>query len=109
MNTTYRAHIKQTQRNVGIDVGKDLLDIHIEECDLHWQTENTAHGIKQLLSKLNRFKLTRVLVEATGGYERQLVELATEKGLPLIIVQPYQVRQFLQLVERYNLELGDEQ
>jgi len=94
MNTTNYAHMRNTQRNVGIDVGKDLLDIYIDECDLHWQVDNNPAGIKQLLSRLNRFKLTRVLVEATGGYERRLVEAAVAKDMPIIIVQPYHIRQF---------------
>ena len=34
----------------------------------------------------------------------ELVNLQEVKGK----VKPYQIRQFLQLVERYNLELGDE-
>jgi transposase len=94
MNTTNYARIKNTQRNIGIDVGKDMLDIYINECDQHWQAENNPAGIKQLLSRLNRFKLTRILVEATGGYERQLVEAASAKGMPIIIVQPYHIKQF---------------
>lgn len=94
MNTTNYARIRNTQRNVGIDVGKDMLDFYIAECDLHWQSENNPAGIKRLLSKLNRFKLTRILVEATGGYERQLVEAATSRGMPIIIVQPFHIRQF---------------
>jgi transposase len=94
MNTTNYARMRNTQRNVGIDVGKDMLDIYINECDQHWQAENTLDGIKQLLSRLNRFKLTRILVEATGGYERKLVEAASAKAMPIIIVQPYHIRQF---------------
>ena len=35
-----------------------------------------------------------MLVEATGGYERPIVEAATELSMPIIIVQPIQVRQF---------------
>ncbi len=33
MKTTNYARMRNTQRNVGIDVGKDLLDIYINECD----------------------------------------------------------------------------
>jgi len=94
MNTTINASSRKTERNVGIDVGKDTLDIYIYELERHWQAANTLVGIKQLIKQLNRYQLTRVLVEATGGYERRLVEACAEKGLPVIIVQPIQVRQF---------------
>lgn len=89
-----KAHIRNNQRHVGIDVGKDTLDIYIYEIDKHWQTANTSADIKTLIQKLKRYALTRILVEATGGYERRLVEACAEKSLPIIVVAPIQVRQF---------------
>lgn len=94
MKTTTRAHNRSKERNVGIDVGKSYLDIYIYEIDLYWQEENNPEGIKALIKILRRYKLTRVLVEATGGYERLVVESLADKGLPVIIVQPIKVRQF---------------
>ena len=93
MNTT-TSNTNSKERNVGIDVGKSTLDIAIVELNLYWQEANTPEGIKHLLSKISRYKLTRILVEATGGYERGVVEACAEKELPIIIVQPIQVRQF---------------
>ena len=94
MNTTNQEYIKSSDRNVGIDVGKDTLDVYVYELDLHWQESNTGEGVRRLVNRLKRFQLTRVLVEATGGYERPIVEAATELSMPIIIVQPIQVRQF---------------
>lgn len=94
MNSTNNANIRSKQRNIGIDVGKYFLDVYIFELEIHWQVENNPDDIRQLLIKLNRYKLTRILVEATGGYERLLVEFAAAKRLPVVIVQPIQVRQF---------------
>ena len=94
MNTNTIASLRSKERHVGIDVGKFFLDIFIFELDMHWQEENTAAGIKRLVTVLKRYKLTRVLVEATGGYERNFVVACAEKSLPVIIVQPIQVRQF---------------
>ena len=94
MNTTTAAHINRSERNVGIDIGKSMLDMCIYEVDIYTQHPNTPEGIRQLLKQLSRYKVTRIIVEATGGYERTLVEACAEKELPLIIVQPMQVRQF---------------
>lgn len=94
MNTTTAAHIDHNERNVGIDIGKSMLDACIYEVDVYLQYPNTPEGIRELLKKLSRYKLTRILVEATGGYERGLVEACAEKDFPLIIMQPTQVRQF---------------
>lgn len=94
MNSMTKTNSRNNERNVGVDVSKDSLDIHIYETDKHWQTANTAEGVKSLIRQLKRYQLTRVLVEATGGYERGLVEACAEKSLPVIVVQPIQVRQF---------------
>jgi transposase len=94
MNTTNQKHINSSDRNVGIDVGKATLDVYVYETDLHWQDSNTDEGVRRLAKRLKRFQLTRVLVEATGGYERRFVESACEHDIPVIIVQPIQVRQF---------------
>jgi transposase len=94
MNTTNQANIRNKERHVGIDIGKDSLDIYIFELEKYWRTNNTLKDIKKLITQLNRYQLTRVLVEATGGYERKLVEACAEKGLPVVIVQPIKVRQF---------------
>lgn len=94
MNTTTAAHIDRSERNVGIDIGKSMLDACIFEPDVYLQYPNTPQGIRELLKKLSRYNLTRILVEATGGYERNLVEACAEKELPIIIVQPMQIRQF---------------
>lgn len=93
MKTNSNAH-SRNKRNVGIDVGKSFLDINIYELDEYWQTENNPVAIKALVSKLARYKLARVVVEATGGYERDLVEALSLKDLPVVIAQPMKIRQF---------------
>lgn len=93
MKTTTKARIKQ-QRNIGIDVGKTFLDIYILELDRHWQIHNVAEDIKLLIKSLKRFSLDRVVVEATGGYERKVVEAFAEAELPIVVVQPMNIRQF---------------
>ena len=84
----------KSNKNVGIDVGKSTLDIFIYELDLHWQCSNDANDIKTLVSKLARYKLKRIVIEATGGYERNIVYSLAERELPVIVVQPMKIRQF---------------
>jgi transposase len=94
MNTIHIANNRTTERNVGIDIGKDMLDVAILELNTHWQVTNTDEGVQSLVKQLKRYKLTRVIVEATGGYERRVAEACAAKTLPLVIVQPLKVRQF---------------
>lgn len=93
MKTTTKAGINH-QRNIGIDVGKTFLDIYILELDRYWQIYNSLDDIKELRKTLKRFNLTRIVVEATGGYERTLVEVLAEAEFPVVVVQPINVRQF---------------
>lgn len=94
MSTINQTYSDSQGKNVGIDVGKSQLDICIYEADNHWSTGNNTSDIKTLASKLARYKLARIVVEATGGYERDLVEALAERGLPVVVIQPRQVRNF---------------
>jgi hypothetical protein len=81
MNTTTAAHIDRSERHVGIDIGKCMLDVCIFELDIYLQYPNTTEGIRELTKKLSRYNLTRILIEATGGYERGLVEACAKKRI----------------------------
>jgi transposase len=80
--------------NVGIDVGKHQLDIAIHERALHFSVPNDAQGIRKLLGRLARYKIARIVVEATGRREYDLVLAAAERALPVIICQPIKVRRY---------------
>ena len=84
--------------NVGVDVGKAMLDVHIHEKDLYFQVENTPVGVQKLLSRLSRYKVQRLVMEATGRYQLLLAEKAFEKELPVCIVKPLAVRRYAQAV-----------
>jgi len=92
MNTNSRANTNS--KNIGIDVGKSFLDIYIYEKSIHWQIENNAASIRKLATRLSRYKVARIIIEATGGYERNLATTLYERELPVIIVQPMKIRQF---------------
>lgn len=79
---------------IGIDVGKFTLDICIHERGLHWQEENSPGGIRKALRRITRYQVSRLVVEATGRYELALVDAAFERGIPVVIAQPLQVRRF---------------
>ena len=80
--------------NVGIDVGKFQLDVYILEKDRHFTVENNASGIREALKIINRFNVSRIVMEATGRYETDIATAAFEKGLPVCVINPIQIRQF---------------
>lgn len=82
--------------NIGVDVSKGQLDFYIHERGIVLSVDNTSAGIKQVLGRLNRYRIERIVVEATGRYEYHLVQMAIDKGMPIIISQPLQIRRFAQ-------------
>ena len=80
--------------NVGIDVSKWKLDVCIYERQIEFSIENDKQSIKQLMSRLKKYALDRVVVEATGGYERDVVVACLEQGYPACVANPLVIRRF---------------
>lgn len=77
----------------GIDVAKEQLEVAL--LGKGWQVPNTKAAIKRLIEMLRqRTSWAQVICEASGGYERDLVELLHQAAVPLSLVQPQRVRQF---------------
>lgn len=86
--------IANKQVNVGIDVGKSQLDICIYERHISFSVSNDAPGIRKALGRLGRYQLQRIVLEATGRYERAFVEAALSKNMPVLIANPLHIRRF---------------
>ena len=80
--------------NVGIDVSKDHLDWTADTEAPVQRVANRPAGVRRLVRRLSGFEVERVVVEATGGYERLLVEGLAEAALPVVVVKPWRVRRF---------------
>jgi transposase len=78
----------------GIDIGKRWLDLALEARPERWRVPNTAEGHAELLAAFLRLGVTRVGLEASGGYEREAVAALRGAGLEVIVFQPRQVRAY---------------
>lgn len=81
----------------GIDVAKAHLDIAIHGCKQSWQMANTAGGFGDLVRLMQQYRVDRIGIEATGGYEHDVVEHLRTAGLIVIVLQPKQVRAYAQI------------
>ena len=81
---------------VGIDVSKDKLDLARSDRDVVATYANDAAGIAAIVRALAEAgpALAMVVVEATGGLERPLLEALLDAGLPAALVHPGRVRYF---------------
>jgi transposase len=80
--------------NVGVDVGKAQLDLYLLERDLALTVPNDDHAICSLIRRLRRYRLERIVIEATGRLEQPFVRAALAAGLPVVVVSPLKIRRF---------------
>ena len=79
---------------VGIDVNKSVLDFDCLPVSATRQFANDAEGIVALVDLLKDSGVDRIVIEATGGYETAVASALAVAGLPVVVVNPKQVRDF---------------
>lgn len=83
-----------TSSYIGIDVSKDTLDVAVLGEKQARQVSNTKAGIAQLVKEMLDVQPELIVVEATGGYQRAVVDALFHAGLFVAVVNPARVRQF---------------
>jgi transposase len=81
---------------VGIDVSKDQLDVHVIPSGEAFAVARNGEGLADLNERLIRIAATLIAVEATGGFETVVAASLSGAGLPVVVVNPAQVRAFAQ-------------
>ena len=81
---------------VGIDVSKDKLDIAVRPSGEVFSTSRDAAGLDAVIARLAPLSPAVVAVEATGGFETVVVASLAAARLPVVVVNPAQVRAFAQ-------------
>jgi transposase len=83
---------------VGIDVSKDRLDVAFRPGGEVLVVERTAVGLDTLVSRLRDRAPQLVALEATGGFETVVTAALAAAGLPVVVVNPAQVRAFAKAI-----------
>jgi transposase len=79
---------------VGIDVSKDRLDVAVRPSGEAFAVERTAAGLEELCRRLTALRPHLVALEATGGFETVATAALAAAGLPVVVVNPAQIRAF---------------
>jgi transposase len=77
---------------VGMDVAQAQLDIAVRPSGERWAVPNDAEGIVTLVERVQALHPTLMVLEATGGLERAATAAWATAGLPVVVVNPRQVR-----------------
>ncbi len=83
---------------VGIDVSKDRLDVAVRPSGEFFVVERNAAGLEQLIKRLKAISPRIVALEATGGFETVAAAALASAELPVVIVNPAQVRSFAKAI-----------
>jgi transposase len=83
--------------NIGIDVSKDRLDVAANTSSMApFHVPRDHDGLEDLIARLKPLGAARIAIEATGGFETVVAAALASAGLPVVIVNPAQVRAFAQ-------------
>jgi transposase len=82
------------QHAIGIDVSQATLDVAVYPTGEHWQTSNDEVGIAELIERVAALGPDRIVLEPSGGYETPVLASMVSAGLPVVAVNPRQVRDF---------------
>lgn len=85
---------------VGIDVSKQKLDVASDPGDEYWVVSNDTPGVASLIRALARVSPALIVLEATGGLEIPVVAALAAARLPVVAVNPRQVRDFAKATGR---------
>lgn len=89
--------VKSNTRIAGIDVSKSRLDVAVHGAETMIALANGMSGHAELTGRLRSWGVTRVGLEATGGYERGVVEALQAAGFEVVLHQPLEVRLFARI------------
>jgi transposase len=78
----------------GIDVAKDKVDACIRKLTSRPTFLSSTEGRRDLVAWLRKHKVTKVVMEASGGYEREWAKVIRQAGIEVRIVDPKRVRNF---------------
>jgi transposase len=79
---------------VGIDVAKAELVVATRPGEAPWAVANDERGVHALTERLRAAAPPLIVLEATGGYELLCVAALAAAALPVVVVNPRQVRDF---------------
>lgn len=85
---------KKRRSFIGIDISKQLLEVGVHQSDYHFGCPNDPKTFPSPISELISLRPARIVLEATGGLERPLLQALQAVGLPVVVINPRQVRDF---------------
>lgn len=84
--------------NVGIDVCKLWLDVHVLPTGEQYRVPNSKAGSRQLIKRLAALDVKRIALEPTGKWHRAIHDRLHEAGFAVAVINPLRVRRFAEAI-----------
>lgn len=82
------------RQHIGIDVSKERLDVAVRESGEVFACPNALGAFPDLIERLRELHPALIVLEASGGYEQEVLLTLIGAGLPAALVNPRQTRNF---------------
>lgn len=80
---------------VGIDVSQERLEVTLRPGEGAWSLPHRPEGLEELIRRLKQLpELAAIVLEAGGGFVEEVAAALGAEGLPVVVVNPRQVREF---------------
>jgi len=89
-----------TEWFVGLDIAQGAVDVAVRPTGETWHQSTDAAGLVSLTERLSTLRPALVVLERTGGYEHGVVAALVAARLPVVVVNPRQVRDFARATGR---------
>ncbi len=83
-----------SEQFIGIDVSKSHLDVAVYPSGEQHRWDNDDSGIEKLIKFVKSLPVALIVLESTGGYESLAASILSANALPVVVVNPRQVRSF---------------
>jgi transposase len=85
---------------IGIDVAKQRLDVHVQPSGEAFTVTRDEAGLADLVRRLEALRPMLIALEATGGSEAVVAATLAAAALPVVVVNPRQIREFARATGR---------
>ena len=92
--------MEDDKRYIGVDVSSSELVVGVLPTGEVWQVANDPEGISALIRRVGEFSPGLIVLEASGGYEAEVAGELTDAGMPVVVINPRQTREFARATGR---------
>lgn len=84
-----------TKVYVGVDISKDHIDIYFNPINKSLHVENNDNGFDKMLAELRLHDIEVIVCEATGAYEKAMVQTLRQHNYNVFVAEPNRVKSFI--------------